>query len=327
MNAPSSGSSGQAWSVEIADAHYWQRNIPCQSACPVHTDARGYVRAIAAGDFARAYLIARGPNPLASMCGRVCGAPCEVNCRRGKLDRPVAIRALKRFATERFGPEAKRLDEAILAVVLLALTSFHGLTMTPLWENPLEPAGTVLGWIAEATGAGYLTTFTIGMTAVLVASIILYMGFCLIAQITARRLDLDEPPGFWRIFTQFSYSVLPIALFYHVAHNGMHLFMEGQNVLTLISDPMGRGWDLFGTAKTAFPPILGKDSIWVIQVILVIVGHVYGTIVSQKTAQRLFGTGRAATIVQLPLLAVMIAFSFISLWLMHLDMNMRGTMM
>src|SRR6516164_10318361 len=91
--------------VELADAAYWRRQIKCQDACPVHTDARGYVRAIADGDFRRAYLIARGPNPLASICGRICGAPCEAACRRGSYDQPIAIRALKRVATERCGPE------------------------------------------------------------------------------------------------------------------------------------------------------------------------------------------------------------------------------
>lgn len=92
--------------VEIPDDEYWQRQIKCQTACPVHTDARGYVRAIANGDFEGAYLIARGPNPLASICGRVCGAPCEAACRRGSVDEAISIRALKRFVTERHGPES-----------------------------------------------------------------------------------------------------------------------------------------------------------------------------------------------------------------------------
>jgi NADPH-dependent glutamate synthase beta subunit-like oxidoreductase len=94
------------FNVRIPDAAYWRSLINCQDACPVHTDARGYVRAIAAKDYELAYLIARGPNPLASICGRICGAPCEVNCRRGSLDRPISIRALKGFVAERFGPEA-----------------------------------------------------------------------------------------------------------------------------------------------------------------------------------------------------------------------------
>ena len=87
----------------IPDEQYWRQQIKCQNACPVHTDARGYIRAIAEGDFERAYLIARGPNPLASICGRVCGAPCEAACRRRAVDQPVAIRALKRVVTDWFG--------------------------------------------------------------------------------------------------------------------------------------------------------------------------------------------------------------------------------
>ncbi|MCF6285402.1 MAG: FAD-dependent oxidoreductase, partial [Candidatus Hydrogenedentes bacterium] len=90
------------YSISIADDAHWRHQIKCQDACPVHTDARGYVRAIAEGDLEKAYLIARGPNPLASICGRVCGAPCELNCRRGSLDAPVSIRALKRYAHETY---------------------------------------------------------------------------------------------------------------------------------------------------------------------------------------------------------------------------------
>lgn len=91
----------------LPDLDYWKEQIKCQVACPVHTDARGYVRAIAEGKDELAYLIARGPNPLASICGRVCGAPCETACRRGDYDKPVAIRALKRYVCDLFGPEAR----------------------------------------------------------------------------------------------------------------------------------------------------------------------------------------------------------------------------
>jgi NADPH-dependent glutamate synthase beta subunit-like oxidoreductase len=84
---------------------YYDTNIPCLAACPVHTNAGMYVAAIADGDDELAYLTARMPNPFASVCGRVCAAPCEEACRRGAIDRPIAIRALKRFVTEQFGPE------------------------------------------------------------------------------------------------------------------------------------------------------------------------------------------------------------------------------
>ncbi|MBP6002217.1 MAG: FAD-dependent oxidoreductase [Pyrinomonadaceae bacterium] len=111
--------------IHVPDVNYHQNLISCQVACPVHTDARGYVRAIAEGRFEEAYLIARGPNPFASICGRICGAPCEIACRRGKIpkvnddgkfvgvDRPIAIRALKRFACDQAGPEARTTGEVL----------------------------------------------------------------------------------------------------------------------------------------------------------------------------------------------------------------------
>jgi NADPH-dependent glutamate synthase beta subunit-like oxidoreductase len=71
--------------VDVSVDGYHRALIACQVACPVHTDARGYVRAIAEGRFADAYLIARGRNPFASICGRICGAPCEAACRRGRI--------------------------------------------------------------------------------------------------------------------------------------------------------------------------------------------------------------------------------------------------
>ena len=88
------------------DARWLWDNEPCRAACPVHTDAGAYVTAIAAGRDRDAYLIARGPNPFPSICGRVCAAPCESACRRGTVDAPIAIRALKRFVTERYGVES-----------------------------------------------------------------------------------------------------------------------------------------------------------------------------------------------------------------------------
>ncbi len=86
---------------------YFDFNIPCMAACPVHTNAGSYVAAVADGDDRTAYLTARLPNPFASVCGRVCAAPCEDACRRGKIDEPIAIRALKRFVTEKHGAETR----------------------------------------------------------------------------------------------------------------------------------------------------------------------------------------------------------------------------
>jgi NADPH-dependent glutamate synthase beta subunit-like oxidoreductase/ferredoxin len=92
-----------SYRVFLPDLTFYQQTVSCQFACPVRTDARAYVNAIARGEYERAYLIARETNPFASTCGWVCGAPCEAACRRGNLDAPIAIRALKRFVNDRYG--------------------------------------------------------------------------------------------------------------------------------------------------------------------------------------------------------------------------------
>ena len=95
----------------IPDIALWKQNLLCQTACPVHTDSGRYVQLIAEGRFEEAYLTARSPNPFASICGRICAAPCEDKCRRGRLDAPVSIRALKRFVCDRYGVESLVPDE------------------------------------------------------------------------------------------------------------------------------------------------------------------------------------------------------------------------
>jgi NADPH-dependent glutamate synthase beta subunit-like oxidoreductase/ferredoxin len=102
--------------VAEASREWLERNFPCKWACPVHTEAGKYVALIAEGRYREAYAVARRPNPLASICGRICAAPCETVCRRGELDAPIAIRALKRFVTEKFGVESM-MDFSVLSEI------------------------------------------------------------------------------------------------------------------------------------------------------------------------------------------------------------------
>ncbi|RMF67446.1 MAG: 4Fe-4S dicluster domain-containing protein [Calditrichaeota bacterium] len=103
--------------TKTVNAEWLKKNFPCYWACPVHTEAGRYVNLIAQGRYEEAYRIARAPNPFASICGRICAAPCETACRRGELDKPIAIRALKRFVCERYGVESmidiRRIHEAL----------------------------------------------------------------------------------------------------------------------------------------------------------------------------------------------------------------------
>jgi NADH-quinone oxidoreductase subunit F len=73
---------------------------PCQHTCPVGINIPKYVAQIAAGEYLQAVETIRERNPFPAICGRICNHPCEGRCRRGELDDPVAIRALKRFAAD-----------------------------------------------------------------------------------------------------------------------------------------------------------------------------------------------------------------------------------
>ncbi len=96
--------------VRLPGLDDWKAQVKCQIGCPVATDGGRYCQLVAQERYEEGYLVARAPNPFASVCGRVCAAPCEDACRRGSIDAPITIRALKRTVTERYGVESIRPD-------------------------------------------------------------------------------------------------------------------------------------------------------------------------------------------------------------------------
>lgn len=121
--------------IKFVDLEWLDSNFPCMAACPVHTEAGRYVGLIAEGKYKEAYHVARRPNPFASICGRVCAAPCETACRRGEIDQPIAIRALKRFVTERFGVESM-VDLERLKDVLGGSVTKNGVSVAVIGSGP-----------------------------------------------------------------------------------------------------------------------------------------------------------------------------------------------
>ncbi|PIP83362.1 MAG: hypothetical protein COR54_09525 [Elusimicrobia bacterium CG22_combo_CG10-13_8_21_14_all_63_91] len=207
-----------------------------------------------------------------------------------------------------------RADEAFLALALLSMTGFHGLTMTPHW-------GELTAWLETAAGSSYSISFSLLMGAMLGLPIFAY------ALLVRASSALAPEAGYRRLFLAYAYAMLPIALFYHLAHNAEHLLMEGPKLFALISDPLGRGWDLFGTASTVFSPWVTLERLWGLQVLFVIVGHVYGLWVSAATTRRLIPDRKRGLIAQLPMLAGMVGFSVFSLWLLMQPMEMRVSAM
>ncbi len=97
----------EVYDAVIPDLDYYLRQIDCRDGCPVNTDPRGYMLALHRGDLLEGYKIARGPNPFASICGMICGAPCEMACRRDRVDKTLTIRAQKRYLAEWFGTDSE----------------------------------------------------------------------------------------------------------------------------------------------------------------------------------------------------------------------------
>src|SRR3989337_2417213 len=90
-----------SYHLKRTDALEWFSQVKkCQNACPARTDVPAYIKAIREGDFERAYRINRLANLFPAILGRVCTHPCEDMCRRGRIDEPVSICALKRATAD-----------------------------------------------------------------------------------------------------------------------------------------------------------------------------------------------------------------------------------
>ena len=233
-----------------------------------------------------------------------CAKSCEVN--------NVALNA-RPWGADLSNAHRVRNDEAWLALLLLVLAAFHGLTMTSVWRD-------MLSGLQEKTGLSHMITFSGAMAMLMVLPCLVYamlVGF-------SYCLGTSEKFSYRDYFIRYSYALLPIALFYHLAHNCEHLLMEGQKIIPLLSDPFGWGWNLFGLANASFAPLVNIKTLWFIQVALVVVGHVYSLWIAQGVALRMFPKGRTLRS-QIPMLIAMILFSLLSLWLLKQPMEMRSS--
>jgi hypothetical protein len=112
-------------------------------------------------------------------------------------------------------------------------------------------------------------------------------------------------------------SLVPIACAYALAHYFSLLVIQGQVGITLLSDPFGYGWDLFGTADyQADPTVLSPNTIWYLQVVFLVSGHVAGLIIAHDRAVVLFDSPRTAIRTQYAMLALMVVYTVGGLWLL-----------
>ena len=192
---------------------------------------------------------------------------------------------------------------------MIGTVTFDGLSQGNVWaeaRKPLDDLTTTLG-----TTTGPKVAETIG----LVVCVALVAGFYELGCRAARRLA--PGPSTAELRRGFIHSLVPIALAYVAAHYLTFLLFEGQGIAYLVSDPLGQGWDLFGTASSAVDyGVISQNQAWYAQVACVVAGHVAALTLAHDRALALYGDSRDATRSQYAMLAIMVGFTTLALWLL-----------
>ena len=189
-----------------------------------------------------------------------------------------------------------------LVLVALGSTTYDGLTRTQFW---IDLTGDLEGNAATLAGTAGLV-WAVGTVAV---------AFAVAMRVASNLVGGQLSSGELR--AAFVHSLVPIVLAYAVAHYFSLLLLEGQAAYALASDPLGRGWDLFGTAdwKVDFT-LVSPLAVAYVQCGAIVVGHVAGVVVAHDRALALFDEPRTATRSQYPLLGAMVLFTVGGLFLL-----------
>ncbi|MHB1086570.1 MAG: hypothetical protein ACYCZ0_02370 [Minisyncoccota bacterium] len=195
-------------------------------------------------------------------------------------------------------------SEMVFILLMLSSVAADGMLTTPAFQNIFS---SLIGY-----GLPWFFVGTAGLAFLFAAFLAVYYGFSFLTKVISR--DASSTMEFAR---RFIHSLLPIAVAYEIAHYVSILVIEGQRALYLISDPFGRGWNIFGTADYEISyTILNLKILWNVQVALIVVGHVIAVVIAHAVAERFFKDRQKAFLSQYPMLALMIFYSCLSLWIM-----------
>ena len=193
-------------------------------------------------------------------------------------------------------------------IFMLAGVTYDGLLATPLWLSTMFTFQSLVGSFGVASSLLY---GTLGLLLVPLVFFGLYLGFVKLCEV------LGGGTGFWQLAGAFAFTLVPIALAYQAAHYFTLLITEGQNLVALASDPFGWGWNLFGTA--GYPvdaSVVGAAVVWYSQVALIVGGHVVAVYLAHAVALREAPTPGLALRGQLPMVALMVLYTVVSLWIL-----------
>jgi hypothetical protein len=197
-----------------------------------------------------------------------------------------------------------------MLIVMLGTVAFDGAGEGPQWSKLAPHIQDFFGNLGFGPGDALELAFTVGMLlGLLVIGSIFAMGIAGVRTVDERR--------FAQVARTYIHTLIPIAAVYVIAHYFSFLIYNGQSIAFLASDPLGRGWDLFGTAgRTIDYGVINSKQIWYIQVGVLVTGHVAGLILSHDRALALYERARVATQSQYWMLAVMVGFTTFGLWLL-----------
>ena len=196
--------------------------------------------------------------------------------------------------------------------VMIGTVSFDGFSGGATWQRTLLPP---LLDPLRSSGLGAADALQIAYTLGLIAAVLLTYGLYRAAVAGAARLAGRYPAA--TLAKTLVHSLVPIAVAYVSAHYVSLLLLQTQAMGALASDPLGDGSNLFGTAGwTVDLGWIGAETFWYLQVGMVIAGHVGALALAHDRALVLWDDPRAAVRSQYPMLAVMIVFTSLALWLL-----------
>lgn len=239
-------------------------------------------------------------------------APLDFSDGRLRLRAPMAGLVQER---------PQHLSTVIFVLAMLSTTAFHGLRVTQIWVGLFwrDPTGIVTslaGTVPIHAVRELLPWYIRWETLWLLTSPFIYFGIYWFCIVLAKGLTRSTR-SVHELALAFAYPLLPIALVYSATHYSTLILTQGLKLVSLFSDPFGWGWNLFGTARLLRAPILPEMGwVWHTQVGLILFGHILGVVASHLAALRVFPTRRAALLSQLPLLALMVAFTIAGLWIL-----------
>jgi len=206
----------------------------------------------------------------------------------------------------------------VFVLLMLSNITFDGFLETPVWNeilNFIATSQTLRPLLIDLQSAGVNllgAIKTIGLVLFPLLFLLSYLCVCCLMSIASRRKVSTGLIARWFIFT-----LVPITIAYHLAHYASFFALAGQLLIPLASDPMGHGWDLFGTADVHVDPsVISAKFVWYTAVITIVAGHVIAVVLAHLQAHRVMKNARTALMSQLPMLALMIAYTMISLWIL-----------